>query len=53
MAFMELSFYKLRLCDSDLILVDDIEGDGRDRDWGKAASSLLKRRLGEIGRAHV
>lgn len=46
MAFMELTFYKLRLCDSDLILVDDIEGDGRDRDWGKAASSLLKRRLG-------
>ncbi len=46
MTVMELSFYKLRLCDSDLILVDDIEGGGRDRDWEKAAASILKRRLG-------
>jgi diaminopimelate epimerase len=43
---MELTFYKLRLCDSDIILVDDIAGDGRDRDWVAAARSLLHRRRG-------
>jgi len=43
---MELSFYKLRLCDSDIILVDDLSGDGRDRDWEAAALSLLHRRRG-------
>ncbi|MGO8692969.1 MAG: hypothetical protein ACLQMF_04775 [Rectinemataceae bacterium] len=43
---MELSFYKLRLCDSDLILVDDIDGGGRDRDWKSVARELLHRRRG-------
>jgi diaminopimelate epimerase len=43
---MDLSFYKLRLCDSDLVLVDDLEGDGRDRDWEKVARVMLRRRLG-------
>jgi diaminopimelate epimerase len=43
---MDLSFYKLRLCDSDIILVDDLAGDGRDRDWEAVAASLLHRRRG-------
>ena len=43
---MELTFYKLRLCGSDLVLVDDIGGEGRDRDWEKAAAAILRRRLG-------
>jgi len=43
---MDLSFYKLRLCDSDIILVDDLSGDGKDRDWDKVAASLLHRRRG-------
>lgn len=43
---MELTFYKLRLCDSDIILVDDLAGDGRDRDWEAAARALLHRRRG-------
>jgi diaminopimelate epimerase len=43
---VDLSFYKLRLCDSDIILVDDLEGDGRDRDWQGVARALLHRRRG-------
>lgn len=43
---MELKFYKLRVCESDLILVDDLDGDGRDRDWEAAARALLHRRRG-------
>jgi len=43
---MELRFYKLRLCDSDLILVDDMAGDGRDRDWASVARHILHRRRG-------
>jgi diaminopimelate epimerase len=43
---MELRFYKLRVCDADLILVDDLAGDGRDRDWSAAARLLLDRRRG-------
>src|SRR5512142_2794913 len=43
---MELKFYKLRICDADLILVDDLEGDGRDRDWEAVARALLHRRRG-------
>jgi diaminopimelate epimerase len=43
---MDLTFYKLRLCDSDIILVDDLAGDGRDRDWEAAAKALLHRRRG-------
>jgi diaminopimelate epimerase len=43
---MDLTFYKLRLCDSDIILVDDLSGDGRDRDWQAAARALLHRRRG-------
>lgn len=43
---MDLSFYKLRLCDSDLILVDDLGGDGKDRDWARAAREMLHRRRG-------
>ncbi len=43
---MDLSFYKLRICDADLILVDDLAGDGADRDWAKAARALLDRRRG-------
>jgi diaminopimelate epimerase len=43
---MDLSFYKLRLCDSDVILIDDLSGDGVDRDWAKAAREVLHRRRG-------
>jgi len=43
---MELKFYKLRLCESDLLLVDDLDGGGRDRDWEGAARALLHRRRG-------
>jgi diaminopimelate epimerase len=43
---MDLRFYKLRVCDADLILVDDLGGNGRDRDWEKAARALLHRRRG-------
>lgn len=43
---MDVSFYKLRLCDADLLLVDDMAGDGRDRDWEAAARALLHRRKG-------
>ena len=43
---MDISFYKLRLCDADLILVDDLSGGGRDRDWEAAARALLPRRRG-------
>lgn len=43
---MDLRFYKLRVCDADLILVDDLAGDGRDRDWGGAARLMLDRRRG-------
>jgi diaminopimelate epimerase len=43
---MDLSFYKLRVCDADLILVDDFAGAGRDRDWSAAARFLLDRRRG-------
>jgi hypothetical protein len=43
---MELSFYKLRICGSDVILVDDLDGGGADRDWAQAARSILPRRKG-------
>jgi diaminopimelate epimerase len=43
---MEVSFYKLRVCDADLILVDDISGGGRVRDWSLAARKILDRRKG-------
>jgi diaminopimelate epimerase len=43
---VETTFYKLRLCDSDIILVDDLAGDGKDRDWGGLARALLHRRRG-------
>ncbi|HUW41474.1 MAG TPA: hypothetical protein VMV90_10710 [Rectinemataceae bacterium] len=43
---MELKFYKLRLCDSDLILIDDLDSGGRDREWEKVARELLDRRRG-------
>ncbi|HOX48777.1 MAG TPA: hypothetical protein P5165_06295 [Spirochaetia bacterium] len=43
---MDLSFYKLRVCEADLLLVDDLAGKGRDRDWAAAARSLLDRRRG-------
>ncbi len=43
---MDLRFYKLRLCDSDILLVDDLEGDGDGRDWALAARALLHRRRG-------
>jgi diaminopimelate epimerase len=43
---MDLSFYKLRLCDSDLVLVDDLDGNGRDRDWEEVARAILHRKLG-------
>ena len=43
---MDLSFYKLRLCDSDILLVDDLEGDGKGRNWALAARILLHRRRG-------
>jgi diaminopimelate epimerase len=43
---MDLSFYKLRLCDSDVILIDDLGGGGVDRDWAKAAREVLHRRRG-------
>jgi diaminopimelate epimerase len=46
MPSMDLSFYKLRLCDSDLILVDDLNGDGKGRDWARAAREMLHRRRG-------
>jgi len=46
---MDLRFYKLRVCDADLILVDDTAGDGRDRDWNAAARVLLDRRRGVGG----
>jgi diaminopimelate epimerase len=46
---MDLRFYKLRVCDADLILVDDTAGDGRDRDWNAAARVLLDRRKGVGG----
>jgi diaminopimelate epimerase len=46
---MDLSFYKLRVCDADLILVDDISGGGRGRDWALAASKILNRRKGAGG----
>jgi diaminopimelate epimerase len=43
---MDLSFYKLRLCDSDIILVDDLAGNGRDRAWEAIARAMLHRRRG-------
>jgi diaminopimelate epimerase len=43
---MDLSFYKLRVCDADLILVDDLGEGGRNRDWPRAARALLDRRRG-------
>lgn len=43
---MDLRFYKLRSCDSDLLLIDDLEGGGRDRDWSAAARIMLDRRRG-------
>jgi diaminopimelate epimerase len=43
---MDLSFYKLRLCDSDLILIDDLSGGGKGRDWARAAREMLQRRRG-------
>ncbi len=43
---MDLSFYKLRICDADLILIDDLDGGGRDRDWESVAQVLLHRRRG-------
>jgi diaminopimelate epimerase len=43
---VETTFYKLRLCDSDIILVDDFSGDGKDRDWEGLARALLHRRRG-------
>jgi diaminopimelate epimerase len=43
---VDLSFYKLRLCDSDILLVDDLAGDGKDRDWEGLARALLHRRRG-------
>lgn len=45
-AAMDLSFYKLRICDADLILIDDLDGGGRDRDWEAVARVLLHRRRG-------
>lgn len=43
---MDLRFIKLRLCEADLILIDDLDGEGRDRDWPEAARRLLDRRKG-------
>jgi diaminopimelate epimerase len=43
---MDLSFYKLRLCDSDIILVDDLDGGGKGRDWETVAAAILHRRRG-------
>jgi diaminopimelate epimerase len=43
---VETTFYKLRLCDSDIILVDDFAGDGKDRDWAGLARAILHRRRG-------
>jgi len=43
---MDLTFYKLRLCDSDIVLIDDLDGEGRDRDWALVARALLHRRRG-------
>ncbi len=43
---MDLRFYKLRSCDADLLLIDDLEGGGRDRDWSAAARIMLDRRRG-------
>jgi len=46
---MEVSFYKLRVCDADIILVDDIPAGGRVRDWATAAKKMLDRRRGAGG----
>jgi diaminopimelate epimerase len=46
---MDLRFFKIRVCDADLLLVDDSAGNGRDRDWGAAARFLLDRRRGAGG----
>ncbi|MBL8967356.1 MAG: hypothetical protein JNG85_10115 [Spirochaetaceae bacterium] len=43
---MDLSFYKLRVCDADILLVDDFAAEGKDRDWPAAARELLDRRRG-------
>jgi len=43
---MDLTFYKLRLCDSDIVLVDDPGDDAKDGDWAAAARALLHRRRG-------
>jgi Diaminopimelate epimerase len=43
---MDLSFYKLRISESDLILIDDLGGDGRGRDWQGLARAILRRRRG-------
>lgn len=43
---MDLAFYKLRLCDSDILLVDDLSGEGGGRDWSRAARLMLQRKRG-------
>lgn len=44
---MEISFYKLRICDSDLVLANGLEAQGFDGiDRRKIASALLDRRRG-------
>jgi diaminopimelate epimerase len=43
---MDLRFIKLRLCEADLLLVDDLDSGGADRDWARAARAMLDRRSG-------
>jgi diaminopimelate epimerase len=43
---MDLKFYKLRICDSDIILIDAIDEEGKERDWQSLARSLLHRKKG-------
>ncbi len=43
---MDLRFYKLRVCSTDILLIDDLAGQDRDRDWPAAAHALLDRRRG-------
>ncbi len=43
---MDLSFYKLRICESDVILIDDLEGKYGSGDFGAAAAAILDRRRG-------
>jgi len=43
---MDLSFYKLRICESDIILFDDLQGKGEGGDFGPLAAAILDRRRG-------